>query len=176
MLCFLSRRENSACTGTAEGAAPAAQNWKYDSHKKSADLGWEGPVADAQWLGFQHTQQKNQKPKENQHGLGWRVKTCSDIKENDNEWEAHRRENGRKIPAPSKGRQHWCGQTKAPPYGQCIYLCFICLGFWMATPTGIAGNDRFYTLRSLCSPLSSDKCSIRAVRRHLMASGFLFLF
>lgn len=45
----------------------------------------------------------------------------------------------------------------------------------MATPTDIAANDAFYTLRSLCGPLSSDKCSIKTVRRDLRALGFFFL-
>lgn len=35
-----------------------------DSHEKSAHLDWEGPAADAQCLGFQHTQQKSLEPEE----------------------------------------------------------------------------------------------------------------
>lgn len=45
----------------------------------------------------------------------------------------------------------------------------------MATPADNAVNDAFHTLRFLCAPQRSDKCSIKAMRRHLiMDLGFFF--
>lgn len=42
----------------------------------------------------------------------------------------------------------------------------------MVTPTDIAANDALYTSRYLSGPQRSDKPSIKAIRRDLMALAF----
>lgn len=73
-----------------------------DSHEKTADLGHvrdQHLMLNANCPGFQHTQQKTPKTRgKTQHGFGWRVQICADIKENASEGKPWRRENGRKIP------------------------------------------------------------------------------